>query len=156
MGDLRIKDVSALLANFFNEEKLGRGEQVTSLFGAWSSIVGSRLAAHSRIVDIDKGILIVEAEHPVWIQLLQFRQSSIYEDFANRYPKFGLRGIAFRLSAQKGDSLANTAQARAFQEPTSPEAPLENDASFSTLNDIHDPEFRAILNKLKVTLQGKA
>ena len=98
MADLRVKDVSSLLSNFFDADKLSRGEKVSSFFASWASLVGPRLAAHSRVMDVHNGLLVIEAEHPGWIQLLQMRQSGILEDVARRYPELGLRGIVFRLA----------------------------------------------------------
>ena len=37
MADLRIKDVSSLLTNFFDADKLSRGEKVSSFFSSWAS-----------------------------------------------------------------------------------------------------------------------
>ena len=104
MADSRIKDVSSLLSSFFNDDKLRRGERYSDFFNSWSSLVGSRLAAHSKVADVEKGMLVVEAEHPGWIQLLQLRQSGILDEAARRYPELGLKGIAFRLSGRGGVS----------------------------------------------------
>jgi hypothetical protein len=153
MGDSRIKDVSALLAAFFDGDKLRRGEGYANFFSSWEKIVGPRLAAHSKVADIDKGFLIVEAEHPGWIQLLQLRQSSILEDVARRYPELTLRGIAFRLVGQ-----AAPASAPATPQPdprAEPETAEQAEAGARALEDIPDPEFRALLSNLKKTMHGE-
>jgi hypothetical protein len=158
MGDSRIKDVSALLSSFFDEEKLRRGERVADFFSSWPSFVGPRLAAHSRVADVDKGLLVVEAEHPGWIQLLQLRQSAILEDVARRYPELRLRGIAFRLSGQ-GSAVSRKAGPEEKLDDGEPprEKGSEDEAALSiTLEDIPDPDFRALLKRLKDSLQGKA
>jgi hypothetical protein len=158
MGDSRIKDVSTLLSSFFNEEKRRQGERYSGFFAAWPSIVGPRLAAHSRVSDVDKGLLVIEAEHPGWIQLLQLRQSGILEDVARRYPELALRGIVFRLSGQAGAPAARPAPAEEGAEPEPPPEPdpkLEA-AQASALEEIGDPGFRDLLRSLKKTMQGKA
>lgn len=154
MGDSRIKDVSALLANFFDEGKLRSGERYASFFSSWATIVGSRLAAHSRVADIDKGLLLVEADHPGWIQLLQLRQSSILEDAARRFPELGLRGIGFRLSGQLSQAGIAPEPTTEVPEPT-PESPVEAESRARALEEITDPEFRELLSSLKRTLHGK-
>ncbi len=98
MGDSRIKDVSSLLAAFFDEETRRRGDRFAGLFGSWKRIAGERLAAHSRVQDIENGILVVEAEHPGWIQLLQFKQAEMLEAARSLFPELELRGISFRLA----------------------------------------------------------
>ena len=156
MGDSRIKDVSSLLSSFFSDDKLRKGEHFADFFASWPTFVGPRLAAHSRVADIDRGLLIVEAEHPGWIQLLQLRQTRILEDVARRYPELALRGIAFRLSGSGG-----TASRRAekvdttVDEPESmPDTKIEK-AQTAALEKISDPEFRALLKSLKDAVLGK-
>jgi hypothetical protein len=100
MGDSRIKDVSSLLSAFFDEGKIRKGERYADFFASWLSIVGERLAAHSRVADVDKGLLVVEAEHPGWIQLLQLQQSRILAEVSRRYPELEFRGIVFRLAGR--------------------------------------------------------
>jgi hypothetical protein len=116
---------------------------------------------------VDKGLLIVEAEHPGWIQLLQMHQSSILEAVARRFPELGLRGIVFRLAGHGG--------APRTPAPSAKETGLEKEAAtaleagdsasaseiektqeiMSAAEDIEDPEFRALFSSLKKTMQGK-
>jgi len=163
MGDSRIKDISTLLSSFFDVNKLKQGEHYSSFFSSWPRVVGPRLAAHSRVADVDKGLLIVEADHPGWIQLLQMRQSSILEDVSRQYPELGLRGILFRLFDQKLEPHAST--------PVTEETVGETDIlnghkgeSFVTqqtaqetpvAENIQDPEFMALFSSLKNTIRGK-
>jgi hypothetical protein len=156
MDDSRIKDVSALLSSFFDAEKLRQGEKYSDFFSSWAGFVGSRLAAHSRVADVNKGILIVEAEHPGWIQLLQFRQSSILEAVSKRYPEFNLKGIAFRLIEKKGQTAA-TPKTEVGEEL--PEAAVESGLGSrageeGTVPDV-DPEVSALFSDLKKAMQAK-
>lgn len=154
MGDSRIKDVTALLSSFFDEDKVRRGERYSGLFASWLSLVGSRLAAHSRVADVDKGLLIIEAEHPGWIQLLQMRQSGILEEAVRRYPELGLRGIVFRLAGEAAPARPAPPPANDGPEPP-PESEAEKEERARALADIADPEFRSLLSSLKKTMQGK-
>jgi hypothetical protein len=154
MGDSRIKDITALLSSFFDEDKLRHGERYSGFFASWPSLVGPRLAAHSRVADVDKGLLVVEAEHPGWIQLLQMRQSNILEDAARRYPELGLRGIVFRLAGEPATARPAPPPIDEMPEP-SPETEAEKIELARALEDISDPDFRALLASLKKTMQGK-
>jgi len=168
MGDSRVKDISSLLSSFFDEDKLHRGERYNDFFSSWSSIVGPRLSAHSRVADVDKGLLIVEAEHPGWIQLLQLRQSSIVQEASRRYPELGLKGIAFRLSDQGGASrlgirpdLGGKSPSEVASETAKTiEAEKRDKAEAETLSRkaidaISDPEFKKLISGLKDTILGK-
>jgi Protein of unknown function (DUF721). len=162
MGDSRIKDISSLLSSFFDEEKLRRGERYSDFFSSWPSVVGSRLAAHSKVADIDKGFLVVEAEHPGWIQLLQLKQTEILNAVSKRYPELGLRGIIFRLGRGGG-------QAQAKGKAASPTPPADEKAETDETREAdeiagaaalprdmpQDPEFQALFASLKRTIHGK-
>jgi hypothetical protein len=162
MDDSRIKNVSSLLSSFFDEEKLRRGERYSDFFSSWPALVGERLAAHSRVADVDKGFLVVEAEHPGWIQLLQLRQSAILEAVARRFPELGLRGIVFRLLERGGGSRP---AAPAKEEPAGdePEADAQTtggeggkaETQPSRAEEIDDPAFRDLIASLKRTMRGK-
>lgn len=160
MGDSRIKEISALLSSFFDAEKLRRGEKYSDFFSSWAGIVGTRLAAHSRVADIDKGILIVEAEHPGWIQLLQLRQSSILEATEKRYPEFRLKGIAFRLIENRdtvktidpGEKTNGTAPESVEDEATDSDKLAQGQAAEVPIN----PEVKALFSELKKAMHGKS
>jgi hypothetical protein len=169
MGDSRIKDVSFLLTAFFDADKLQKGERYADFFSSWPDLVGSRLAAHSRVADVDKGFLVIEAEHPGWIQLLQIKQSSILSEISHRYPELGLRGIVFRLS-DKGSASGRAAvlfaeksrektvsEARAAEEAVAEDGKMRAQelASDGKAELIEDPEFQAMIKSLKKTMQGK-
>jgi hypothetical protein len=165
MDDARIKDVSALLSRFFDENTLKKGQEYSNFLSSWPSIVGLRLAAHSRVADVDKAMLVVEAEHPGWIQLLQMRQSSILEAVSKRFPELGLRGIVFRLvsegprmspSVQETSGDANEGlggDGAATQESDSQEGDSGSDGP-AVLEAIRDPELRSRLQGLKDAMQA--
>lgn len=162
MDDSRIKDVSSLLSAFFDADKLKKGEAYADFFSSWAGIVGSRLAAHSRIADIDKGLVIVEAEHPGWIQLLQLRQSSIVEELSARYPEFKLRGVVFRLKPKNSPAGLPKAENPVKEEAGAgqPEEQLQEAAaapegSKSELEALKDPAFKKLMDSLKSTIDGR-
>jgi hypothetical protein len=158
MGDSRIKDVSSLLSSFFDEDKLRRGERYSDFFSSWPHIVGARLAAHSRVADVDRGLLVVEVEHPGWIQLLQLRQSSILEDTAKCFPELALRGIVFRLSDHGKDRRpeeGKAARTEASELDQRELSELSNPETEKKLEDIDDPEFKTLMSGLRKTMLGK-
>jgi len=97
MADSRIKSVSELLSSFFDQDLVKRGELYSGFGRSWKTIAGSRLGEHSRPVDIHRGILIVEAEHQGWMQLLQLQEDKILEEIGRKFPDLKIRGIAFKL-----------------------------------------------------------
>lgn len=101
MADSGAKSVSELLSAFFDHDMAAKGASYSGFGRAWKSIAGTRLGEHSRPADIRHGILIVEAEHQGWMQLLQLQQDRILEEIGRRFPELEIGGIAFRLS--RGD-----------------------------------------------------
>jgi hypothetical protein len=61
----------------------------------WSEIVGDDIAAHSRVLDIRNGALIVGIDHPAWGQRLHLRKDAILKTIAHRFPELGIRYLHF-------------------------------------------------------------
>ncbi len=96
------RDASALLNAFFDSRTIGAGMQYVRMESSWRTIVGEKIAAHSRPGDIERGILHVEVEHPGWIQLLQMQQSTILASVRKAYPELEIHGIVFRIEKEPG------------------------------------------------------
>jgi hypothetical protein len=168
MDDSRVKDASTLLRAFFDEEELRKGGEYAQFFGSWKSIVGERAASHSRVADIDKGNLVVEAEHPGWIQILQLRQADILSAARQRFPELELRGIVFRLGKTQGlpDRLSSPSRPGPFgpggkmaQEAAAPVHPADTTGGEAyrqpiCLDQIGDPELKERLAALKRAMDG--
>jgi len=56
----------------------------------WRRIVGTDLASHASLADIDRGRMLVEVDHPAWLQLLQMRERQIISEVKRRYPQLGV------------------------------------------------------------------
>lgn len=102
MAKSSYRDVSTILASYLDPETFGKGNSFSTLHTSWQKIAGERLAAHTRPVDVEKHVLIVEAEHPGWIQLLQLSQNKILVASRAAYPELEIHSIAFRLEKNKG------------------------------------------------------
>ncbi len=60
--------------------------------------IGKNMASHSKVIDLDNGILLVEADHPGWIQMLTNYKSYILKGFKLKAPELKIDSLAFRLS----------------------------------------------------------
>ncbi|MBR4374088.1 MAG: DUF721 domain-containing protein [Treponema sp.] len=58
---------------------------------------GKNLASHSKIVDFRNGILLVEADHSSWLQMLQLHKKYILGCIQRRFPDLAVSTLAFRL-----------------------------------------------------------
>lgn len=104
-----------LFRDRFGPEFLENARLNAGLFSSWAQILAEvwpcrdktdfmpydvPAAAHSRIRELEGGVLLVEADHPGWVQVLQTGQEDILACVRRRYPGLGIRGIAFMLSRE--------------------------------------------------------
>jgi hypothetical protein len=72
------------------------------MFSSWDAVTKEQRIAsaadHSRVVDLDHYVVLVEADHPGWIQILQTKQEGLLNSFRRRFPSLIINGISFRLS----------------------------------------------------------
>jgi len=70
------------------------------IFSSWESIMEKifpEAAFHSKIRELERGILYVEADHPGWVQILQTKQKDILLEVQKRYPELDIKSISLRL-----------------------------------------------------------
>ena len=91
----------------FGPDFIETARSATGLFSSWDRVVAEvwraeddlpAAAVHSRIRELERGVLLVEADHPGWIQILQTRQAELLSAVRRRCPEQNVRAIAFRLS----------------------------------------------------------
>ena len=71
-----------------------------TLFQGWGEIVGPELAAHTHPVEVERGRLIVAADHPGWVQLLRAREAAIVRRLGRSHASLGIS----RITTVLGDS----------------------------------------------------
>jgi hypothetical protein len=99
-----VKKAGDILSAFFDEKMMQQAQGYSKLFSSWIWLTkkyGIAAAAdHSRIRELERNILQVEADHPGWIQILQTKEHKLLEDLQVQFPDLDLRGISFRLSRE--------------------------------------------------------
>jgi hypothetical protein len=97
-----MKKAGDLLSAFFDEKMIHQAQGYSKLFGSWTQLTkkhGIAAAAdHSRIRELERNILLVEADHPGWIQILQTKGHKLLADLQSQFPDLAISGISFRLS----------------------------------------------------------
>lgn len=64
---------------------------------------GQNLADHSKVIDFKNGTLLVEADHPGWIELLQLHKKFILNGLRMNKAYGDIQNIVFRLKGKKAD-----------------------------------------------------
>ena len=102
-----MKDAKEVLSAFLSGSKLTEAGHINEFFCAWKSVAGDNLAAHSKIRELDKGLVIVETDHPGWIQLLKIDEKRILSRLQKRFPSLNIKGLRIIL---RSDPLPSAAQ----------------------------------------------
>ena len=88
-----MKKVGDLVKEYLRERGWLTASPWQPLFAGWPEIAGEGLAAHSRLSDVRAGFLVVEVDHPGWIQMARMRQEKILAAARKAAPEAVLEGI---------------------------------------------------------------
>ncbi len=112
-----IQSFSEIIAHAFSNIQVEDARKALNIYDEWKKILcriqsstpneGQKLACHSRIIDFKNGILLVEADHPGWITLLQFHKKYIVKGLNLAFPNLKVRTLAFRIKGTR-DALADS------------------------------------------------
>ena len=173
-----MKTAGDVLSNLFDERFMKKAQSYSKLFDSWKDITAKNgiaaAADHSRIKELDRGILLLETDHPGWKQILQTKQSKLLNDFRMRFPQLEISGISLMLGRSEPslqditqmhkDSESSTEREDSLSAMKSPESEnshslisassvpsclresnFENNSSYES---IEDEEFKEVLKKL--------
>ena len=94
---------SDMVSAAFNSIEKSSLEKNNKLFNSWKKIIagisnfGQNLYEHTSIVDIKNGILLLETDHPGWIQILQMNSSFIIRGLKMYAPELKISSLSYRL-----------------------------------------------------------
>lgn len=93
-------------------------ERTNKLADSWKKIItsiksfssdtniGENMYEHSNVVEIKNNILLIEADHPGWIQMFQMNKKYILNGLKMYVPELNVQSLAFRLKGSNA-SLTN-------------------------------------------------
>jgi hypothetical protein len=158
-----------LLKSFLSFYNLEKGQMYVSLFSGWKDLVGEDIASHARATDIRRGALLVEVDHPGWMQIIQMKQSFILKSIEKKYPELGIRVLHLRLlkegtpfgtapaggGVKAAPRVGEEAEAERSETPDSsiPEKPA--DIRGDGLEGITDENLKNLLTRLGRTIREK-
>ena len=91
------KSARELVAKLFRSVDSSAGRQYVALHQNWQSLVGIDLAAHSEPVDIRRDALVVELDHPGWMQMLQMQERRLVQRLRRDFPELAIKTLQMRL-----------------------------------------------------------
>lgn len=96
---------------------------------------------HCRISEFMNHQVLIDADHPAWLQLLQLHEKEIVSLLNGQFPDLKIAGIRFRLIKDEED-----ARLRPFQEPEPVKTPL---------SEAEQVEMESILGELESLLKNR-
>jgi hypothetical protein len=162
-----MKTAGEIFSALFDEKFMKKAQKYSKFFDSWKDITAKNgIAAavdHSHIKDLDRGLLMIEMDHPGWKQILQTKQSKLLNDFRIRFPELDISGISLILgkSEQDSDTQETTSPAAVVAVAAEVAEPVEaveaakepsqeaiSQPTVTGLDAIKDEEFRETLKRL--------
>lgn len=92
-----MKKAGDILGDYMRNFHLNMENGYSSVLRSWGSIAGEDMLSHSSVKNLTNGILLIEADHPGWIQLLQMRKKRILKNVQKSYPELDIIDIRYIL-----------------------------------------------------------
>jgi len=155
-----MKTAGDILSALFDEQFMKKAQKYSKFFDSWKDITAKNgiaaAADHSHIKDLDRGILLIEMDHPGWKQILQTKQSKLLNDFRIRFPELDISGISLILGKSEPDSepkettLSEAEPVEAAEEPYVLATVEKKD-----INSINDDDFKETLKRIGQSIKER-
>ena len=143
-----MKKAGDVLRGFLTDEQAAAAGRWSTFFSGWQKIAGTDIAAHSRVRDVKSGVVIVEVDHPGWLQMLQMKKEQILADMKKTYPELGIDNI--RIFVGDSESIGRDKPGSKAVDDTT----LKGRGPQKRRHDESSPEyqrFKAMLERLRKT-----
>ena len=155
-----MKTAGDVLSALFDEGFVKKAHGYSKLFNSWTDITAKNgiaaAAAHSRIKDLNNGILLIEMDHPGWKQIIQTKQSKFLNDFRIRFPEMDITGISLILGKPGSNEQPEEAIAPvAAKKSELPAQPINEESAAADIESIKDDELKEKLIRLGQTIAAR-
>lgn len=142
-----MRQAGDILRLFLDQKTAKQAELYSGFFSGWRTVVGERIAAHSQVKDLQNGIVIVEVDHPGWIQMIQLKQTEFVDSLRKKYPGLSIRGLRLQLP-WKGYSASPPADPAAAPPDTRQGDEVRGEDAAAVVEQAADPLIRGALDRL--------
>jgi predicted nucleic acid-binding Zn ribbon protein len=97
-----VRKVGDVLRDFLKERGWPAEDPYAALFRGWEDIAGPELGARSRVVEVEDGVIVVEVDHPGWLQMLQLRKRAVLEAARKAVPDGRIEDLRGRIGPARG------------------------------------------------------
>jgi len=155
-----VKKAGDLLGAFFDEGLIRSAQGYSAFFTAWKRIAGDHLAAHSRIVELEGTVLVIEADHPGWVQLIQMKRTVILETIRKQFPDLEVTAMSIKLGkdgpARELKRVRDSAPAPALPKAETEASEPDSDKVRDPYAKISDDSFKDILRRLENSIKNSS
>jgi hypothetical protein len=153
-----MKRAGDLLSVFFDEKLLKKAKNYSNLFSSWTRITEktgiAASAGYSRLKEFERGVILIEADHPGWVQILRAEEQGLLRNAQRLFPELDIRGISFMLSRNFPARETEAEPVSAGGEET--ELPQETaPAKFNAYEKIEDQQFKDTLKRLEQSVRKR-
>ena len=100
----RPESIGSILESVLQQTGLGRRVEERSLLEAWPEVAGTRVAEHVRAVDLDDGVLVIDADHTAWRQELTLLFPELLRALRARFGEDAVREIRWLHQRRRGNA----------------------------------------------------
>jgi predicted nucleic acid-binding Zn ribbon protein len=93
-----VKRIGDLVRQFLEDRGWEAGDPYSPLFTGWKQVVGEPLARHSHLAEVEDGVLIVDVDHPGWLQMLSMRRQAVLEAARKAAPRARIEALRGRIA----------------------------------------------------------
>jgi hypothetical protein len=121
-----MKKAAELVQSVLDSLSINDTKGYSSFLGSWSKIVGLDLSEHCKPADVRRGILLVEVDHPGWLQKFKMQERQFLKEVQTKFSQLGIRrfGFIYVDSAAKRSSLIASRLLEVDPLPTEPSEEL--------------------------------
>jgi len=97
-----VRKAGDILRDFLKERGWPADDPYAPLFRGWEDIAGSELGSRSRVVEIEDGVIVVEVDHPGWLQMLSLKKRALLEAARTAVPNGRIEDLRGRIVPPEG------------------------------------------------------
>ena len=99
-----MRKVGDILREYLREKGWLTENPYGALFQNWREVAGRGLGDHTRLRDVHDGVMIVEADHPGWLQMAGMRKEALLSAARRVAPAARLTAVRLVLAAPGGQN----------------------------------------------------
>lgn len=102
------RKIDEIISNIFENISTDKMNDNLNMISSWKSVlmsinsrtnknIANLLVSHTKVIDLKNGVLLIETDHPGYIQTLQMYNSYILKGLKQKVPELEIKTLSFRL-----------------------------------------------------------